>query len=64
MHLCNACGSTFEEPETIKTTYESFYGVGGFFNNSTPLNLDVCPVCNCEDFIEIKKGDSENEKDN
>lgn len=62
-YKCLNCGYRFEEPETIPTTYESYYGVGGMFPNSTAMDLYVCPWCNDEDIEEIHGEDEESEED-
>ena len=53
LYKCMNCGERFNEPDTIPTTYESYYGVAGMFPYSTPLDLYVCPWCNAEDIEEI-----------
>jgi hypothetical protein len=40
---------------TFYTTYETFYGIGDMFANSTPLELLVCPHCGDEDIQEAEE---------
>lgn len=49
---CNDCDKTFNEPDTFKTSYESYYGVSGEFVDSTPLTIEVCPYCGSDDIVE------------
>lgn len=62
-YKCLNCGSRFEEPVTISTTYESYYGVCGMFPNSTPMDLEVCPWCHCEDIEETHGYEAEESED-
>lgn len=63
-YKCLNCGSIFDEPETINTSYESYYGVSGMFSNSTRMELDVCPCCNDDDITEFYDDeDEESEED-
>ena len=39
MWKCYNCENEFEEPNTLNTTYESFYGVSSEFCCSTPMEL-------------------------
>lgn len=55
MYKCNNCDCQFDEPKRVKTTHESECGVSGMFPNSTPLEYDVCPSCNENDFDEMKQ---------
>ena len=58
MYKCNNCNCEFEEPRTLKTSYESYYGVSGEFLGSTPLEIEVCPCCEDNNF-EIIRDDYE-----
>ena len=49
---CNNCNKTFETPRTIKTTYESYYGVAGELSSKTPITIETCPYCGDEDIVE------------
>lgn len=60
MYICNECSQIFDEPSTIKTTYEQFYGVASEFSNSTPFYMEVCPYCQLNDF-EFNEIDEEEE---
>ena len=55
MYKCNNCRIKFEEPDTLNTTYEAFYGVSSLFPNYTHLDMQVCPRCNDDDFSEVKR---------
>lgn len=50
MLICNNCEKTFEEPKTIMTTYEKYFGVGDQFGNHHSLEIYCCPFCRSEDF--------------
>lgn len=53
-YKCDNCRRQFDEPSEERTTYESYFGVGGLFPNSTPMTLYVCPYCGSEDIDEIE----------
>jgi hypothetical protein len=55
MLICNDCEKTFEEPKTIMTTYEKYYGVGDLFGNHHSLELYCCPYCRSEDFEDYEE---------
>lgn len=55
MYQCNNCQRTFEEPEIENTTYENFYGVSNNFQNSTPMELEVCPICGSDDISSVSE---------
>lgn len=62
MYRCSICKKKFEEPKKINTTYESYYGVASDFQSYTPLTLEVCPFCSCEEINEIEEYDEEEEE--
>lgn len=62
IYKCLNCGSIFDEPNTIFTTYESYYGVSDLFYNSTSMELDVCPCCDSDDIDEFDE-ECEDEED-
>lgn len=55
MYRCNECLEIFEIPNVYYTSYESYYGVGNLFPNSTPLTLELCPCCGEENIEEIEE---------
>lgn len=48
--ICKNCYSRFSEPQTVKTTYEIYYGIDE--NTKTPLTLEICPYCGSEEIEE------------
>lgn len=60
-YRCSCCKNKFSEPETIPTTYESYYGVSDLFSNSTPMDLYVCPICNSDDIDETYWDDEDDD---
>jgi len=63
MWKCNRCKKEFEEPNVRHTTYESYYGVGGEFGSSTPMELLVCPYCGDENIKEIYEEEDDEEEE-
>ena len=59
MYKCNNCCHIFEKPVTIKTTYESYYGVSSEFSYSTSLEIDTCPSCGCDGIEEYDEDDED-----
>ena len=52
MYKCKECEEFYKEPERIKTTFESLYGIVSLFQNQNELEFDVCPYCeeaHCEE---------------
>lgn len=60
---CNDCGERFEEPISVKTSYENYYGVGSLFPNHHSLYIDVCPRCKSEDWEEVEDKDYEEDEE-
>lgn len=62
-YRCVDCGklNREDELETVQTTYEAYFGVGGIFPNSTPLTLHVCPYCKSEELEIIEKEDTDHD---
>lgn len=60
-YRCNNCGCVFDEPFVIRTTYEAYNGVAGFFSDSTPFSYEACPNCRDEDFDEIEDEEDDEE---
>ena len=58
---CQDCGKRFDDPEIRHTTYESYYGVSNMFENSTDLELYICPCCGSEDIKEFYEDEEEEE---
>lgn len=52
MYKCSECGRFFDEPNEVRTSYESYYGVSNLFPNSTPFVYGTCPHCNSESYEE------------
>ena len=52
MYKCNNCNKTFEEPNELITTYESYYGVSCLFESSNKMVIKVCPICGCDEIEE------------
>lgn len=52
INYCMDCGLWFIEPQVVKTTYESMYGVSDLFPDSTPTSYDVCPRCGSEEIYD------------
>ena len=52
---CNNCNKIFpvEDAPKVYTSYESYYGVGSLFPNSTPLSYYVCPHCDDDNLEDI-----------
>lgn len=62
MWKCGNCGRTFEEPEIELTSWEEYNGVSSLFSNSNPLELEVCPYCGDDGYLEeIDEEDLEEE---
>lgn len=59
MYICNECSHEFAELETIKTTYERYYGISSEFANNTPFYMQVCPYCSSNDYEEMEEEDYE-----
>lgn len=59
MYICEHCEKVFEEPHTIHTTYESYYGVWSDFSSHNPLDLKVCPHCGCEEIKPYEESEEE-----
>lgn len=57
MYYCEHCGQEFEEPKIEKTTYEDFYGVGDQFQDKHDMNLEKCPYCGSDEFVEMQACD-------
>lgn len=53
---CDNCSKIFHEDDasTVRTSYESYYGVSHLFPNSTPLSYYVCPYCGDESIEEFE----------
>lgn len=65
MYRCLRCDEEFYEPNTVETSYESYYGVSSEFTGSTPLTLKICPYCNSdeiEEFEEVEEYEEEEEE--
>ena len=54
MYKCCKCDAIFDEPETLATTYEAYYGVGGEIGGRHSLFLSICPECRYEEIEEIE----------
>lgn len=50
-YVCEDCKKEFNNPLLIRTTYERFYGISGSFDNSTSMNLEICPYCKSTDIF-------------
>ena len=61
MYKCNNCGCEFDDPIVIKTSYESYFGVGGLFPNHNYLEYLACPCCKDDDFEEVYEYEEEEE---
>ena len=59
---CMECGRSFDEPISIKTSYENYYGVGGLFRNHHSLYVEVCPYCKSEEWEEVDEEYDEEEE--
>ena len=57
IYKCQNCGQTFQEPEEVQTTYESYYGVMDLFPNYHLMTYYCCPYCHEEDFEEMEETD-------
>lgn len=64
MYKCNNCNSTFDSPNVVNTSYESYYGVDFLFINRTPLEIEVCPNCGEDSFEEVEEINEEEELEN
>lgn len=63
LYKCSNCGKVFDEPNTVKTTYEAYYGVSSSFAYGSPLYYDVCPYCDSEDIDRYYPSDEEEEEE-
>lgn len=54
-YKCEYCGVEFIEPKKIRTTKEAYCGVASLFNYGTPMILEVCPLCESEDIVEVEE---------
>ena len=59
MWVCDNCGAMFDEPELVRDTYESYFGVSSMFSNSHTMTLEVCPSCGSEDIASYCEDDDE-----
>lgn len=64
MYKCNNCNSTFDSPNVVNTSYESYYGVDFLFIDRTPLEIEVCPNCGEDSFEEVEEINEEEELEN
>lgn len=55
MYKCTNCNCRFEEPKSIRTSYESYYGVSDLFDSYNYMDLLVCPECDYEDIEKLKQ---------
>ena len=55
MYRCIECLELFSEPDIYETSYESYYGVLCQFDNTTKLELHLCPCCGSEDIEEVEE---------
>lgn len=53
MYKCDYCKCKFDEPDTLSTTYEDYYGVSDDVMSRTHLSIEVCPICGSEEISEM-----------
>ena len=53
MYKCLDCNRVFDEFDTKRTSYESYFGVSDLFPNSHNLTIEVCPRCGSENISEV-----------
>jgi methionyl-tRNA synthetase len=56
-YLCSNCLKIFDEPKIRETTKEYYFGVGSDFVGKTPFYQQLCPYCDSDEFIDMKKCD-------
>lgn len=59
MYKCKNCGCRFDEPKTIHTSWENYYGIGDMFENHTPKTMYVCPECNDDEYDDFYEDDED-----
>lgn len=60
--ICRRCGSTFDEPDSVRYCVDEYNGTQGLFGNWQYAYYEACPECGSEDIAHIYE-DDESEED-